>query len=310
MYTGEAMDYVAPTKAHEVTLNKIKTTYLLRVVGELPIGKISGVARGNLGRYMGALQILVFSDTHAGVYGDDRSERWSCDLAELECTNMFGLLLAREGDEPVQFSTGQSRRNGRIARHAEAARAAREAALAAGAPRDRARVWPMWVAGTTGLNLERQSLVRVELSADVLRIHDDGTTAVLAEASGRAVQKVDAAGPGDYREGGGFFRPGLGLSDPDAAGTLATLTDRYEMQSVVRIRTDAWTALLVSQTLTPAEVSAFAPAGASGDSAETRAAPESDAPSVAQQLTQLAGLHASGVLTDEEFSAAKARLLG
>jgi hypothetical protein len=33
-------------------------------------------------------------------------------------------------------------------------------------------------------------------------------------------------------------------------------------------------------------------------------------PSMLDQLNQLAGLHQSGMLTDEEFSAAKAKLLG
>jgi hypothetical protein len=40
------------------------------------------------------------------------------------------------------------------------------------------------------------------------------------------------------------------------------------------------------------------------------AAPASQAPNVADQLTSLAALHQAGTLTDEEFAAAKAKLLG
>jgi Short C-terminal domain len=39
-------------------------------------------------------------------------------------------------------------------------------------------------------------------------------------------------------------------------------------------------------------------------------APPAAGPSVADQLQQLAGLHQQGVLTDEEFAAAKSKLLG
>jgi hypothetical protein len=43
--------------------------------------------------------------------------------------------------------------------------------------------------------------------------------------------------------------------------------------------------------------------------AQQAAAPDA-APDVTAQLQQLAALHAQGVLTDAEFSAAKAKLLG
>ena len=40
------------------------------------------------------------------------------------------------------------------------------------------------------------------------------------------------------------------------------------------------------------------------------AAPEQGGSSIVDQLNQLAGLHQQGVLTDEEFAAAKAKLIG
>jgi hypothetical protein len=40
------------------------------------------------------------------------------------------------------------------------------------------------------------------------------------------------------------------------------------------------------------------------------AAPEAAGSSIVDQLNQLAGLHEQGVLTDDEFSAAKAKLIG
>jgi hypothetical protein len=39
------------------------------------------------------------------------------------------------------------------------------------------------------------------------------------------------------------------------------------------------------------------------------AAPEGDGSSIVDQLNQLAGLHQQGVLTDDEFAAAKAKLI-
>lgn len=44
--------------------------------------------------------------------------------------------------------------------------------------------------------------------------------------------------------------------------------------------------------------------------APASAAPQAAAPSMADQLNQLADLHNQGVLSDEEFAAAKAKLLG
>ena len=40
------------------------------------------------------------------------------------------------------------------------------------------------------------------------------------------------------------------------------------------------------------------------------AAPEAGGSSIVDQLNQLAGLHQQGVLTDDEFAAAKAKLIG
>jgi hypothetical protein len=77
-----------------------------------------------------------------------------------------------------------------------------------------------------------------------------------------------------------------------ALGTAAYKSgQRHEQQAQVNEQAqDAYTA---TQQLPPAAPAA-APAG--GDTTE--------------QLSQLAQLHASGALTDDEFSAAKAKLLG
>jgi len=44
--------------------------------------------------------------------------------------------------------------------------------------------------------------------------------------------------------------------------------------------------------------------------AQPQAAPAAPAPDPTQQLKELGELHASGVLTDEEFAAQKAKILG
>jgi hypothetical protein len=56
--------------------------------------------------------------------------------------------------------------------------------------------------------------------------------------------------------------------------------------------------------------SATATAAVAAAGRGSAAAPDSDAVDVAGQLERLGTLHADGVLTDEEFRAAKARVLG
>ena len=97
-------------------------------------------------------------------------------------------------------------------------------------------------------------------------------------------------------------RPLMRVAGAAALGTVAYQSGkRHEQQAA--INDQAQEAYAATQQLppqqenaAPAPVPAPAPAPAGGDTTE--------------QLSQLAQLHTSGALSDEEFTAAKAKLLG
>jgi len=96
-------------------------------------------------------------------------------------------------------------------------------------------------------------------------------------------------------------RPLMRLAGAAAIGTVAYQSGKAH-QEQEQINEDAEAGYAATQQLPPQEyVAAPAPApapapAAGGDTTE--------------QLSQLAQLHASGALSDEEFTAAKAKLLG
>lgn len=93
-------------------------------------------------------------------------------------------------------------------------------------------------------------------------------------------------------------RPLMRVAGAAALGTVAYQSGkRHEQQAA--INDQAQEAYAATQQLPPQQESYAAPAPAPPAGGDTT-----------DQLAQLAQLHASGALTDAEFSAAKAKLLG
>ena len=70
------------------------------------------------------------------------------------------------------------------------------------------------------------------------------------------------------------------------------------------------TATAVSGRVAHRQAQAFAAQGGAAPAAAAAAAPAASGSDDSAKLMELADLHAKGVLTDEEFAAAKARILG
>jgi hypothetical protein len=96
-------------------------------------------------------------------------------------------------------------------------------------------------------------------------------------------------------------RPLMRVAGAAAIGTVAYQSGkRHEQQA--QVNDQAQTAYAATQQLPPQEQYVEAPAPAP--------APAPAADDTTEQLAQLAQLHSSGALSDEEFTAAKAKLLG
>ena len=99
-------------------------------------------------------------------------------------------------------------------------------------------------------------------------------------------------------------RPLMRVAGAAALGTVAYQSGkRHEQQA--EINDQAQEAYAATQQLPPQQEYAAAPAPAPAPPAAAPAGGDTT-----EQLSQLAQLHASGALSDEEFTAAKAKLLG
>lgn len=130
------------------------------------------------------------------------------------------------------------------------------------------------------------------------------------------INLFEVGGRGAVTTGGGFIGGGFGLAGA-AAGMVAatmlnTLTRRTKVETLLSIRTEQWQVILFYGKATPEALRLeLAVAFAKVDAAERRASlPSSTSDDYVAQLTKLAELHDAGALSDEEFTAAKARLLG
>lgn len=137
----------------------------------------------------------------------------------------------------------------------------------------------------------------------------------VAAAAYEDVNLLEVGGRGEMRSGGGFIGGGFGLSGAAegmlVASVLNSLTSKTKVETLISLRTDHWQLILLYNKATPDAVRIeLAPALARVDKAlRSSKGAASSAGSTADELAKLAELHAAGVLTDTEFSAAKARLL-
>lgn len=96
-----------------------------------------------------------------------------------------------------------------------------------------------------------------------------------------------------------------------AAAVLNELTTKSSINSLVRVTASGSEVILHDSTMTPDRLSlALSPILGRIRSRQVTSAPvETKDSDLSGELTRLAALHKTGALTDEEFSAAKARLL-
>lgn len=133
------------------------------------------------------------------------------------------------------------------------------------------------------------------------------------------------AGRGAFttQSGGGWVGGGFGLQGAFEGALLAGVMNklstvtRTHIETIVTLGWETGTVVLLNSLYAPEQMASFlqpvvrrieAANVARGKPTVALAKPST--PDLAEKLQQLASLHASGALTDAEFSAAKARLLG
>lgn len=195
--------------------------------------------------------------------------------------------------------------------------------LAAVSPQDsEVTLAPAWTAvGAWGVPFRLGNLV--SLAATVTGVHltpiGDGGPPVRWPFT--AVRRLVFDGPGRVTTRDRFSGWGIGLVGSLegilAAEALNALTRRTTVNSFVTVEADDAGVILHTARLTPGQLRLLfagalrrvTPQPSSGP-APTWSVPASEAPGLAEQLERIAALHQDGVLTDEEFSRAKARILG
>jgi len=125
------------------------------------------------------------------------------------------------------------------------------------------------------------------------------------------IEDVEIGGPGLVKTGGGFIGGGLGVNGAIEGMALASvlngLTTRTSIKTVLRIQGTGCELFFLSTTITPEQlrIAMSRPLGAIR-SARAATAP----PSLAGELSKLAGMLEKGLLTREEFDLMKGRLIG
>jgi hypothetical protein len=134
------------------------------------------------------------------------------------------------------------------------------------------------------------------------------------------ITAIEIGGPGKTQSGGGFFGGGFGLQGAAEGMLVATalnmLTTRSKIDTVICLQTKTAELFLHSGDTAPdalrmrlspvftrlrqQHVASTSSEGAASDGPQRN---------IAERLAQLADLHARGALNDDEFSAAKAKLL-
>lgn len=165
----------------------------------------------------------------------------------------------------------------------------------------------MTVAGNRGTNLALGDRVRVFIGRDSVAIESMTDPMKKVGASSGSLLEFVPGGAGLVSEGGGFIGGGFGfrgaLAGMSIADVLNAATSKSHMETFLRIASTDWTLVLQSDAVSPEHLRANAPV----ITPVVAALPPS--PSLSNELLNLADLHAKGLLTDDEFAAAKARLL-
>ena len=169
-----------------------------------------------------------------------------------------------------------------------------------------------------GLPLNTESLIRVAIEDSGLVLSQDGREDLTLEyerldsiAVGGPGMQVDSRGGGMI--GGGFGVAGFVVGAASAAlyNRLTTRTD-VSIETILKIEGDGFEATLLTPEVLPEDLEIEIASARTKVRAASRAARVANAPaaSVSQQLKELADLRDAGVLSEAEFTAAKAKLIG
>jgi putative oligomerization/nucleic acid binding protein len=162
----------------------------------------------------------------------------------------------------------------------------------------------------------------VRFLEDQLLVFPPRQTEILAQVPYREIEDVEIGGPGLVKAGGGFVGGGFGVEGAvegmAIAAVLNALTTRTSIKTVMRIQATHCELFLLHTQATPEQlrITLSRPLGAirsarAAANAGTGQHPVAAAPaSPVEELTKLAGLLESGLLTREEFELMKAKLLG
>jgi Short C-terminal domain len=170
---------------------------------------------------------------------------------------------------------------------------------------------PCTVVGGFGLGLKPGTVISFGFRReDVVLAAPTGLTTILYPQ----IRELEVGGRGAMQEGGGFIGGGFGLEGAAAgmlvASALNGLTSRTQVETLVNLRTENWGVIVHYGQQTPEQlrISLTGPLAKVAD--QRRETPAAQSRDAAAQLSEVGELHSSGILTDEEFAAAKARILG
>jgi Short C-terminal domain len=162
----------------------------------------------------------------------------------------------------------------------------------------------------------------VRFLRDQLLVFPSRQAEVLAQVPYSEIEDVEIGGPGLVRTGGGYVGGGFGLQGAAEgmaiAAVLNALTTRTSIKTIVRVQGTSCELFLLDTRATPEQlrIGLSRPLGAIRAARAAVAAamnqhPVTPAPvSPVEELTKLAGMLESGLLTREEFELMKAKILG
>jgi hypothetical protein len=161
-----------------------------------------------------------------------------------------------------------------------------------------------------------------------LAFRDDGLTVSATSAEDQTLWHSSFAtdtlisidGRGRYTTGGGYFGGGIGSTTSIAKGVAAAsvlnaLTTATHVDTVIHVQTPMASLFFGHDQRTPRELRIYLArfvdklAPRPPDQAPSTNNMNQKPPSLSEELTKLAELHMSGHLNDEEYAAAKARLI-
>ena len=307
------MKFVNKSAGKSVGINMRVSDKLLEAI---PVSvKFSGAVLGRIKgtglSFKGIEQmVLLTTPSEAIVYGTDGQEKWRKPLMGMIAENQSldaVRFIASDGDE-IKFVTGAPSRSKIIAHIVASVDFASQES-----PEEEVGLLAIYDGGT-GYSLPTGTILSLREYSEGIAI-DNLTDGSVIQLSISEIDDLEFSG-GKSTSGGGFFGGGYGVEGfavgLAAATVLNKLTTRSQVSTSIRILTGVGELNLVTNQATPEELDlSFASTRtqlrqkAKNSSSTPSAAPSS----LAEEIAQLSSLRDAGVLSDDEFQAAKTKLL-